>query len=416
MKKKPAAISVRVVPAVKVKGEPWAVRYPSRANEPWIIAHAAGKRRRIHVGPDTPEAWQEAEEKAQQLEHALQLKADPTRGLRAPNVAAAMDEYLERGMKHLAPSTQAARRQQLSHMREALGKIRLDQLTPGDLTQWWADYVETSGRDVRTGMGHVEALNRVIADAIFHGLDVANTVPEARRRIQERYRRSKALRGRDQRNKKPLTATEGGAFAAKLAEWPDQDVQVMGLLLLDTGMRFGEVLALRWEDCHLGKPVQHFHVCRSVDASGKVGSPKSGQERDVAMSRRLWLLLQERYLACGRPRRHARVLRWKTRKKYWRALQDVCDAAGIQRQVHPKDLRDTYASQLLTMGIPLGYIAGQLGHAQLTTTARHYARWVDQDGYQNPVPVGENEVPADLLARLATTVSPDATKAGESKQ
>ena len=75
-------------------------------------------------------------------------------------------------------------RQQLNHLRPLLGSIRLDKLTVADVTLWWASYVEEGGRDVRTGMGHVEALNRVVADAIFHGLDVSNPVPEARRRIK----------------------------------------------------------------------------------------------------------------------------------------------------------------------------------------------------------------------------------------
>jgi integrase len=30
-----------------------------------------------------------------------------------------------------------------------------------------------------------------------------------------------------------------------------------------------------------------------------------------------------------------------------------------------KDLRDTFASQLLTSGVPLGYISHQLGHADI---------------------------------------------------
>ncbi len=91
-----------------------------------------------------------------------------------------------------------------------------------------------------------------------------------------------------------------------------------------------------------------------------------------------------------------RVLRWKSRGRYREALQAVADAAGVGRQLRPKDMRDTYACQLLTQGIPLAYIAGQLGHEQVTTTARHYASWIDQDGYRNPPPVADDEVPADL--------------------
>ena len=61
---------------------------------------------------------------------------------------------------------------------------------------------------------------------------------------------------------------------------------------------------------------------------------------------------------------------------------------------------DTYASQLLTCGVSLGYVSRQLGHADLGTTARHYAKWVEGDGYRVPMRLRDGEVPADLLARI----------------
>jgi integrase len=45
-----------------------------------------------------------------------------------------------------------------------------------------------------------------------------------------------------------------------------------------------------------------------------------------------------------------------------------------------KDLRDTFASQLLTAGVNLAYVSGQLGHADVSVTARHYARFIGTGG------------------------------------
>ncbi len=64
-------------------------------------------------------------------------------------------------------------------------------------------------------------------------------------------------------------------------------------------------------------------------------------------------------------------------------------------------MADTFASHLLTAGVQLGYVSMQLGHADVQVTARHYARWAGGDAYRSPLEVGEDEVPADLLARLA---------------
>ena len=42
----------------------------------------------------------------------------------------------------------------------------------------------------------------------------------------------------------------------------------------------------------------------------------------------------------------------------------------------------------------------QLRHSDVSVTARHYARWAGGDAYRSPLEVSEDEVPADLLARL----------------
>ena len=63
-------------------------------------------------------------------------------------------------------------------------------------------------------------------------------------------------------------------------------------------------------------------------------------------------------------------------------------------------LRDTFASQLITCGVPLGYVSRQLGHADLAVTAQHYAKWAGGDDYRDPLLRRPGEVPADFLARL----------------
>ncbi len=82
-------------------------------------------------------------------------------------------------------------------------------------------------------------------------------------------------------------------------------------------------------------------------------------------------------------------------------MSEAAKVDGSTRPRTPKDLRDTFASQLLTAGVQLGYVSRQLGHADVSVTARHYARWAGGDAYRCPLDVGEDEVPADLLARLA---------------
>ena len=127
------------------------------------------------------------------------------------------------------------------------------------------------------------------------------------------------------------------------------------------------------------------------------------------MSRRLRGALLAYQLEQGRPEAGAiaPVDHGNYRSRHFRKL---CKAAkiglavksdGSERFRTPKDLRDTFASQLITAGIQLGYVSRQLGHSDVSVTARHYARWAGGDAYRSPLKVREDEVPADLLARLA---------------
>ncbi len=64
-----------------------------------------------------------------------------------------------------------------------------------------------------------------------------------------------------------------------------------------------------------------------------------------------------------------------------------------------KDLRDTFASVLISNGIPLKYISRPLGHSQTAITEKSYAKWCHGDDYEDPTSLSPGELPADLVAR-----------------
>ena len=59
-------------------------------------------------------------------------------------------------------------------------------------------------------------------------------------------------------------------------------------------------------------------------------------------------------------------------------ISDVFKAAGIPCDGHMVShrLRDSYAVDLLQKGVPLEHVSKLLGHKSVTTTERHYAKWV----------------------------------------
>ena len=104
----------------------------------------------------------------------------------------------------------------------------------------------------------------------------------------------------------------------------------------------------------------------------------------------------------GRPEPRDRVLvRYDPKPYRTRHFRAICAKAGIGHRT-PKDLRDSFGSHLLSMGVSLGWISQQLGHANAHVTAHHYARQLDIAAYQEPEKLAVGEVPADLLVRRAS--------------
>ena len=177
------------------------------------------------------------------------------------------------------------------------------------------------------------------------------------------------------------------------------------LLGLDAGLRQGEALGLRWgaigwadggEDL-----TRHLLVDVSRPRGGDLGPTKSGRARDVAMSRRLHRALSVLYRQRWNPSPDRFVVGGidpsNFRAREWRR---ILKRAGIGHRSY-KDLRDTYASSLLTAGVQLGYVSAQLGYADVAVTARHYAKWIDTEGYREPMALASGELPCDLIARMA---------------
>lgn len=176
------------------------------------------------------------------------------------------------------------------------------------------------------------------------------------------------------------------------------------LLQLDSGLRLGEVAGLSWQDVWWGRDANDATRCIRVHETrprgrGRYDSTKGGLERRVHLSRRLRSTLRARWMELSQPE-EGRIVQASDQSNYRkRHFARVCRNAKIGHR-RPKDLRDTFASQLLTAGVSLGYISRQLGHADASVTARYYARWIEHEVYRVPIQLRSGEVPADLLARL----------------
>ncbi len=95
-----------------------------------------------------------------------------------------------------------------------------------------------------------------------------------------------------------------------------------------------------------------------------------------------------------------------------RHFDEVLRRAGLAGHT-PKDLRDTFASWLVSLGAPVAWVSESLGQSNWAVTARHYARWMDDAARQPLTPkLDSGDVWPDLLARVGATIDPESTPIG----
>jgi integrase len=139
------------------------------------------------------------------------------------------------------------------------------------------------------------------------------------------------------------------------------------LVALHTGLRLGELLALRRQDVDL--KAARLLVRRAV-ARGIVGTPKNGKKREVPLSERALATLQAHQHLRGELVFCADDGAMLTKGACKHPLWTACKRAGL-RQVGWHVLRHTFASHLVMRGAPLKAIQELLGHATLEMTMRY---------------------------------------------
>jgi integrase len=156
-------------------------------------------------------------------------------------------------------------------------------------------------------------------------------------------------------------------------------------LLIATGLRIGEALALSWTDVDFEN--RAIRVLRSGKRDGH-GSTKGDRFRSVDFGPRLETVLldlkarQHEHAAGGEDRTplFSGPGRWPSTERAPRMDRNTVSRAWHKHALVDAGLRDmplhslrhTAAAAWLTTGKPLMYVQRQLGHASITTTERCY--------------------------------------------
>lgn len=257
------------------------------------------------------------------------------------------------------------------HIAPTLGKKRLAQLSPLDLSRFYAD---------RLKAGISPATVRYIHRTLHAALAQAERWGNVPRNVASRVDPPKVPRfeGRS------LTSEQARQLIAGSAadRW-----HALYALAVTTGMREGELLGLHWADVDLdaGTLAVRYTLSR-VGGTLRLAEPKTkSSRRTVYISGEVVPILTA-HRQQQREWRMAHADLWEDADLVFpNGFGGPMDAGQLLKEWYPllerlglprirfHDLRATYTSLLREAGVPLEQVSRSLGHTTTTMTLRHYA-------------------------------------------
>jgi integrase len=288
-----------------------------------------------------------------------------------------------RRLTSAGPDTQTRYLAQVSRLvgwiTDATGFVPEEETFSSDDERDWINARRRAGASPKTVANYHGLLAAIFKDAVHKGLIAKNPCEGVRLPAQES--------AEDDGDKQFLTEDE---FALLLAA-THPDSRDLLTVAVGTGLRWGELTALRVEDLQLGGKVPHLSVRRAwkrngtgdfaVEGEGRfyLGSPKTRESRrKVSLSAPVVDVL--RRVTDGK---NAEDLvfpdtgggrldqgHWYARR--WQVAVRHARAAGLGCSPRFHDLRHTHAAWLISAGVPLPVIQKRLGHKSIKITVDVY--------------------------------------------
>jgi integrase len=308
----------------------------------------SGRGIKVTIGRADRITAEQAREAAQKHHAALALGRDPSAELKSARelektrragatVAELWRAYAEISLPGLRPKSQAAYRSWYTlHIAPRLGRLKLADLTAGR--------IQAMHREITANVGASTANRAHAATSALLSWGELATDRDGRRKFPDCRNVAKgAVKANPEESReRELTDDELRRLLAWLDVSPDEEARAVELLLA-TGARRGEVLALRWSD--ISGP--WWTIPASVSKSKKkVKKPLNAAALEI-------LARVER-----RPGRVFSNLTESRLSKWWqKARRDLA-----LEDLHMHDLRHAAASMALNSGVSLAGISKLLGH------------------------------------------------------
>jgi len=150
------------------------------------------------------------------------------------------------------------------------------------------------------------------------------------------------------------------------------------LMAARTGMRLGELLALKWGDVDLENGL--LWIRRSY-RRGRFTLPKNGKSRKVDMSDQLIEVLKSRLMRQFKEvselvhQNNGKIMEQNfIRREYFRILEKA-----KVRRIKLHGLRHAFCTHLLSAGVSPYYVSQQAGHSSISITCDVYGSWISTD-------------------------------------
>lgn len=282
-----------------------------------------------------------------------------------PCFSALCDAWLLRKRDEIRESSYIKYRAILErHIKPRLGSRRLGGICTASVDAFTRELLETDGLSVKTVYDILSVLHSVLKDT-------GARRPAGALAVQIRYPKGK------RREMRVLSIEEQKRLVAYLLH-PTDSCKFGLLLALYTGLRIGELCALRWSCIDLRE--QTIRIAATMQRLGKtgegtrivIGAPKSDSSlRTIPLPAQIAVLCRhmqpadpEAYVLTGGPAyMEPRTLQYRL-KRYTAA----CGLEGV----HAHTLRHTFATRAIESGFELKSLSEVLGHATTAITMERY--------------------------------------------
>jgi integrase len=278
-----------------------------------------------------------------------------------------LETWIERKKRQLKASTWASYNKIVTMLNKtSLGRVLLPELRRAHVKEWC-----TAQNTSNKWLANVQSVLRsALQDAMDDDLIESNPL------YGWKYQNAETLKAEDDVD--PFTTEEREAI---LAACRDPQHRNLFEFAFWTGLRTSELIALTWEDIDWLRGEARINKARTQSAEAPETTKTRHGVRDIKLlAPALKALQQQKAITLlqggvifrdprsGDPWAGDEPIRqgpWKTALK----------KAGV-RYRRPYQTRHTYASMMLTAGEPLGWLATQMGHRDLSMLARVYGRWI----------------------------------------